>query len=63
MSQWVNKTRNISKGNLVLVVADNVPRSHWPLASVVDTYPGEDGDVRSANVETPTRLCILEMSR
>ena len=54
MSQWVNKTRNISKGDLVLVVADNVPRSHWPLASVVDTYPGEDGDVRSANVETPT---------
>ena len=45
MSQWVNKTRNISKGNLVLVVADNVPRSHWPLARVVDTYPGEDGDV------------------
>ena len=71
MSQWVNKTINISKGDLVLVVADNVPRSHWPLARVVDTYPGEDGVVRSANVETSTseyvrpasRLCILEMSR
>ena len=68
MSQWVNKTRNISKGNLVLVVADNVPRSFWSLARVVNTYPGEDGVVRGAKLETPTsenvrpasRLCVLE---
>ena len=69
--KWVNKTRNISKGDLVLVVADNIPRSHWPLARAVDTYPGEDGVFRSAKVKTPTseyirpasRFCVLEISQ
>ena len=67
--KWVNKTRNISKDDLVLVVANNIPRSHWPLAGIVDTYPEEDGVVRNAKVKTPTseyvrpasRLCVLEM--
>ena len=43
--EWVNKTRNISKGNLVSIVANNVPRSHRPLELVVDMFPGEDGVV------------------
>ena len=67
--KWVNKKRRISKRDLVLAVADNVLRGHWLLARVVDTYPGEDGVVRSAKVKNPTneyvrparRLCILEM--
>ena len=42
------------KRDLVLFVADNVLRGHWPLARVVDTYPGEDGVVRSAKVQNPT---------
>ena len=61
--KWVNNMRNISKGNLDLVVADNVPRSHWPLARVVDTYPGEHGGVRSAKVKTPTSEHVRPSSR
>ena len=43
-------------------------RSNWPVAQVLEVYPGQDGVVRSAKVKLPNselfhpsqKLCLLE---
>ena len=66
--KWTGETRPLRTGDLVLIVEDDEPRGHWPLARVVRPIPGADGRVRAAEVKTaggvytrPTaRLCLLE---
>ena len=53
--KWINKSRNIQKGDLVLVIDELAPREYWPLAIVTDVHPGEDGLVRRINVCTSAR--------
>ena len=63
--------RNFVPGDLVIVKTDNVPRSHWPLARVINVKPGSDGVVRvvelkygngSVLTRPSARLCLLEAS-
>ena len=66
--KWTKETRPLKTGDLVLIVEDDEPRGHWPLARVVRTLSGADGRVRAAEVKTasvvytrPTaRLCQLD---
>ena len=66
--KWLQETRNLETGDLVLVAEDNEPRGHWPLARVVRPIAGLDGRVRSAEIKTISgtyvrpvaRLCLLE---
>lgn len=53
-SKWHYVRRNIQKGDLVIVAADNVPRNQWRIGLVKDTYPGKDQLVRSALVKIGT---------
>ena len=48
--------RNLKQNDLVLVRDDNIPRSHWPLARVIEVYPGKDDIVRSAKIELPNSV-------
>ena len=32
------------------MITENEPRNVWPMACVIDTYPGEDGYVRKVKV-------------
>jgi len=50
--KWIHEKRNLSVGDLVLVVGENLPRSRWPLARVVRVFPGRDGRVRSCEIQT-----------
>ena len=68
-NKWTNQNlRNIQKGDLVIVVEDNIERSKWPLARVIETYPGRDQIIRSAKIKTAinelvrpvAKLCLLE---
>ena len=43
---------NLQRDDLVLIVIDNVPRSHWLLMQVVGNFPVDDIVVRSVNVKT-----------
>ncbi|UYV63367.1 hypothetical protein LAZ67_2003864 [Cordylochernes scorpioides] len=47
-----SKTRPIKVGDLVLIGQDNAKRVNWPLARVVEVYPGRDGPVRVAKLRT-----------
>lgn len=68
--KWHQAQRNVQVGDLVLVADDNVPRNQWPLARVMNVFPGEDGLVRSAEVKAKgstykrpiTKICLLEAS-
>lgn len=43
---------SLSKGDLVLIKEDNIPRLKWPLGLVTDVFPGKDGFVRSVKLRT-----------
>ena len=59
---------NLKQNNLLLIRQDNIPRSHWLLAKIIETHPGKDGIVCSAKVKLPhsvltrpcNKLCMLE---
>jgi len=66
--KWIQPSRNIDIGDVVLIVDYSVPRNTWTLARVVECFPGEDGLVRSVRVRTSTssfvrpihKLCLVE---
>jgi hypothetical protein len=45
-SKWQKKKRQIERGDIVLIVENNVPRGKWNLGRVVEVFPGKDGIVR-----------------
>ena len=53
-SKWRNIRSNIRRGDLVLIVEDNVPRGQWRLGRVIAPIASADGLVRSAEVVTKT---------
>ena len=42
----------VSKGDVVVVETDEKNRGCWPLAMVIDTYPGKDGVTRAVRIRT-----------
>ena len=44
--------RNIQVGDVVCVRDEHLAPTKWPLARVVDVYPGQDGQVRVVTVRT-----------
>ncbi|XP_021965751.1 uncharacterized protein LOC110860944 [Folsomia candida] len=57
----VKKCEEFHLGDLVLVSCDNQKRIFWPMARIVELFPGKDGQVRVARVKTEngflTRPC------
>ncbi|KFD60758.1 hypothetical protein M514_11478 [Trichuris suis] len=66
--KWLRPARNLSVGDIVIVVDPQCPRGHWPLGRVIECKPGHDGVVRVAKVKTKhgiyvrpvTKLCLIE---
>ena len=50
--------------------SNDVPRSHWPMRSIIEVYLGRDGVVRSVKLKTSNGelcrpsalLCLLEQA-
>lgn len=67
-NKWMLQTRNLARGDLVLICDENTPRGLWPLGLVTEINIGRDGLVRSATVRTKsthlvrpaTKLVLLE---
>jgi hypothetical protein len=51
-SKWRTIQRNLRRGDLVLIVEDNVPGGQWRLGRVVAPIASADGLVRSAEIVT-----------
>lgn len=67
--KWRTRPQNHAQmGDLVRVVEDNLPRGRWNLGRIVKTFPGDDGLIRTVEVQTKqgtfkrlvAKLCLLE---
>ena len=50
-TKWTRSEYNLQKGDIVLMMAENVQMCQWPKAIVVDTDPSDDGFVRKVAVK------------
>ena len=48
--KWDKVKDPVKEGDVVLLTSNQTPRGLWPLARVVETFPGEDGFVRTVKV-------------
>lgn len=62
-SKWPNIQRNLRRGDLVLVVDDNVPRGQWRLGRVMAPIASADGLIRSAEVLTKSGTCVRPVGK
>lgn len=67
--KWRTRSQTDAQiGDLVLVVEDNLPRGRWNLGRIVKIFPGDDGLIRTVEVQTKqgtfkrpvAKLCLLE---
>lgn len=54
--KWTSLKRNLSVGDIVLVVDSTAPRGSWPLGTVLETKPDARGLVRSVKLKTKTSV-------
>ena len=56
--KWTEVVPDMKEGDVVLALDSNLPRGHWPLGRIVETYPGKDGRTRVAKVQCGTRTVV-----
>lgn len=66
--KWRNALPNLKIGSLVILKEDNTPPMYWPMARIVNVFPGSDNLVRAVEVKTAngrvhrrsvTKVCLL----
>lgn len=68
-TKWFKDTKPLEVGNLVIIVEDGIRKS-WVRGKVLRTYPGKDGRVRAADVQTSggvlqrpaSKLAVLDIA-
>ncbi|XP_064641265.1 uncharacterized protein LOC135496078 [Lineus longissimus] len=50
--KWNRQQVNVTKGDVVMMIDETAPRCDWPLARIVEMFPGEDGLVRKVKIRT-----------
>lgn len=66
--KWKTTQRNFAVGDVVMEIDSSLGRGQWSTGHVVRVFPGEDGLVRTVDVQLPSgifrrgiqRLCLLE---
>ena len=53
-TKWQRQTPNLQVGDIIILRADKTFACHWPLARIIEVFPGSDGLVRVATVKTAT---------
>ena len=67
-SKWIKAQDNVQIGDIVMVLDESTPRRNWPLGRIMNTFPANDGLVRTVEVKTSKnvyirpihKICILE---
>ncbi|XP_049871359.1 uncharacterized protein LOC126370525 isoform X1 [Pectinophora gossypiella] len=69
--KWKNMLPNVAIGSLVILKDDNSSPMYWPMARVINVFPGSDGLVRAVEVKTAngkthrrsvTKVCQLPIN-
>jgi hypothetical protein len=50
--KWYREGPNLEVGDIVVIIDPATPRGSWPTGRILQTFPGDDGVVRSATVQT-----------
>ena len=50
--KWNQEQPLVKVGDIVLVSEDKTPRDKWPLARIIETYPGKDNLIRTVLPQT-----------
>ena len=66
----MRQTRNFKIGDLVIIKWKYIPRNHWPLGQVIETFVGSNDIICSVKVKTPSTelvrpsnlLCLFQAS-
>lgn len=58
-TKWYRKTEPLAVGDIVIVVNEGTPRNTWQKGRIIGVNPGNDGQVRSAAVQTNTGIYTL----
>lgn len=69
-SKWKLRSKDLQKGDLVLIKDENQPPLQWRLGRVAELHPGSDGVPRVADIDTSrgvirralNRICLLHDS-
>ena len=61
--KWLKQERNVSPGDIVLVVDENLPRCHWPLARVTNVKFSRDNLVRSVHLNRGGKVIERPISK
>jgi hypothetical protein len=61
--KWFETRRNLTLGDVVLVVDPCAPRNSWPMGIVVETMPDKAGLVRQVKVKTKTNVLIRPVDK
>ncbi|CAG7712906.1 unnamed protein product [Allacma fusca] len=54
---------DIKPGDIVLVGSDNTKRVNWPMARILEVFPGKDGMIRVAKVKTSNGELVRPIQR
>ncbi len=49
-SKWTSPSENVKKNDIVYIKDESIRYRNWPIARVVEVYPGDDGKVRAADL-------------
>ena len=61
--KWLAQKQNLTIGDIVLLVNEDTPQSVWPIAPIVDTFPGKDGLVWSEEVKTKNSVLVHPVNK
>lgn len=62
-SKWQTDGGQLAVDQVVLIVDPQLPRGLWPVGKVVKTYPGADGNIRTATVKVKDKTYIRPVTR
>ena len=51
-SKWNTTKRNFATGDIVLLKDEDCTRNKWPMGTITETFPSQDGLVRSVTIKT-----------
>ena len=61
--KWTQEMTPLKENDVVLITDDNVTRGQWRLGKVVQTFPGTDGLIRTARIQTKRGLVNRPVQR
>ena len=62
-SKWHKDSAPLQVGTIVMIMDPQLPRALWPIGSVTNILPGQDGRVRAAEVQVKDKTYVRPVAR